>query len=160
MITSRLPLLLSCATAGADELALVGRHELSGRIAGVAFTGALGVRGDATYEGERHFADGRVEALAGRASLDEKTLVLTPAGGLVDALRPAGATSRRYARADADRAIRWRFAQGDDEEVLRQPGQAESKWEFLRRALRRPTVLCWFFNDNRGVVDATAGLEV
>lgn len=143
----------------ADELELLGRHHLSGRIGGRDFSGSLEIRGDATYAGERRYADGAVEALAGRVAIDQRTLVLTPSGGLAGALGGAATAPRRYERADDDRVVRWRLTLGDDVETIRQPEEDETKLEFVGRLLKRP-VLRWLFKDNLGVVDSRAGAEI
>lgn len=157
-------LLLLCALPSlGDELDLLGRHELEGRIGGKAFSGWLELRADASFTGERRFADGTVEALAGRAAIDRKDLVLTPeSGGLRGAVlgEPAPAV-RRYARQDEGRVVRWRFSAGADEELIRQPGKDETRLGYFGRLAKRPRpVLCWLFNDNRAVVDTTKDLEI
>jgi protein-tyrosine phosphatase len=152
MLRLTLLALLLTTPALAQELDLLGRHELSGRQGGRAFTGWLELRDDATYAGERRFDDGRIEALGGRAAIDRQDLVLTPTIGLAGALGGATSAPRRYARADLDRRVRWRFAQEGDEELLRLDGETERKVDFYGRLLRRP-VLRWLFADNRGVVD-------
>lgn len=153
--------LLLCVAppALADELALVGRHELSGQVAARTFTGSLEIRADATYAGERRFADGRVEPLSGRVALEERVLVLAPTSGLRGALTDASAQPRRYARADDGRVVRWRHADGDHVEVIQLAGETGGRLELLGRILRRP-ILRYLFRDNRGVLDATPGLEV
>ncbi len=160
----RFSLLLALCAAStsvglADELELVGRHHLSGRIGGRTFSGSLEVRADAGYSGERRFADGQVEALAGRVSFDERALVLTPAAGLTGALGGASATARRYARDDDGRTVRWTLRAGDDVETIRQPEEDETKLELVGRLLRRP-VLRWLFKDNLGLVDDRDGAEI
>jgi hypothetical protein len=154
-----LVLLCVASPALADELALVGRHQLSGQVAAQAFTGSLEIRADATYAGERRFADGRVEPLSGRVALEERVLVLAPTSGLRGPLAGASAQPRRYARADEGRIVRWRHADGDHVEVIQLAGEAGGKLELLGRLLRRP-LLRYLFRDNHGVLDATPGLEV
>lgn len=152
-------LLCAASPAVADELEIVGRHQLSGQVATRTFSGSLEIRADATYTGERRFADGAVEALGGRVAFEERALVLAPSAGLRGALAGASARSRRYARADEGRVVRWRHAEGDVVEVIQLAGEAGGKLEMLGRILRRP-IFRYLFKDNRGLVDRTAGLEI
>lgn len=150
----------SLSPALAGELELVGHHDLSGRIGGREFRGALEVRPDATFTGERRYADGAVEALAGRVAIDGRELVLTPSAGVAGALAGGGPVAeRRYERADDERVVRWRLRQGDDVETLRQPAKDETKLGLVRRLLKRP-VLRWLFKDNLGVFDDRRGAEL
>lgn len=158
-VAALLTLLTLAPTAGADELRLVGeRHTLTGRAAGRTYAGWVDVRDDATYVGERRFADGAVERLAGRAAIEGDDLVLTAERGAAGALQEAlggagGAGPRRFERADEGRTIRWRWADGQDEELLAEPGDKESRLELVGRLLRRKGVLNWLLNDNLGLVD-------
>lgn len=159
--TALLLLLTLVPAARADELRLLGeRHALTGRAGGRPYAGWLEVRDDATFVGERRFADGAVEPLAGRAAIDEHDLLLTPergAAGAIAALGAGPAAPRRYVRADEGKTIRWRWAAGgasQDEEALAEPGEKESRLELVGRALRRKGLLNWLLNDNLGLVDA------
>jgi hypothetical protein len=153
--------LLVCAAspAFADELELVGRHALSGQVATRTFTGSIEIRDDATYAGERRFADGAVEVLAGRVAFDERALVLAPATGMRGALVGASARALRYARADEGKVVRWRHAEGDVVEVIALAGEEGGKLELIGRILRQP-IFRYLFKDNRGLLDRTAGLEI
>lgn len=154
-------LVASSASIGrADELELIGRHQLNGTLGGRSFSGSLEIRGDATYSGERRYDDGAVEALAGRVAIDEKALVLTPANGLAGALAGgSGSAARRYARDDDHRVVRWQLRSGADVETIRQPDKDETRLGFVGRLLKRP-IFHWLFKDNLGVVDGRAGAEV
>lgn len=155
-------LLLLCAASSpvfADELEVVGRHALSGRVAARTFSGSIEIRADATYSGERRFADGAVERLAGRVAFDERALVLAPSQGIRGALVGASARARRYERADEGKVVRWRHAEGDQVEVIALAGEEEGKLAMIGRILRQP-IFRYLFKDNRGLVDRTPGLEV
>ncbi len=152
-------LLLVTTVARADEIAVIGTHSLSGTRAGRTYSGSVFVSTDATFRGERRFADGSREAIAGAVRIDEKTLVLTFARGIAGALAGASATERAFVRADDDHATRWRFSDGTETEELSRPHESESKLDTVKRALHRPLAR-WLFQDNRGIVDPKPGFEI
>lgn len=146
-------------TARAGEVAIVGTHALSGTSGGRAFTGALEILPDATYRGERRFEDGAREAIAGRARIEEKELVLVPASSIVGALGSAESAARRFTRADTDSEVRWRFESSALVEVLARTQARESRLEMFARVARRGGVVA-VLTHNRGIVDPAPGLEI
>ncbi len=139
--------LLSAGLARGDELRLVGeRLELTGTLGDRPLAGWLRIGEDATYAGERQVGDGPAESLWGRAAIVGKDLVL---------MAP-DAAPRRYVRADAGGRVRWRC----EGETLTEPGQAGNKASAMARALERGDSVGAWLAGNRGVVDATPGLEI
>lgn len=144
-------LVLLAAPTRADELRLVGeRLELTGTLGSTPLAGWLQIGEDATYTGERRVGDGAAESLGGRAAIVGKDLVL---------MAP-DAAPRRYVRADADGRVRWRCTTGAEVETLTEPGRAGTKASAMARALERGDSVGAWLAGNRGVVDATPGLEV
>ncbi len=144
--------LLCAAPAAAQELVLIGRHPLTGARAGVAFTGELEIRNDASFRAERAFADGRREVEEGVARLEERALVLARSPGLVGALALEDGEARAFTRADGDDRIRMRWTAGEDYEQL-DLGEAETTWEMVLRLLKNGREWRWLLARNRGMVE-------
>ena len=151
---SLLLLLTFALGARSEELRVVGRHQLEGAVGGRAFGGWLEVLPDATYRGERRYADGAVEVLGGAVAIDQRELVLRPATGAVGLLTGGPGTERRYSRDDDGRTPRWKLDQAGERELLRQDQRSEPEWwHLLKRLTVEGFALRWLFADNLGKVD-------
>ncbi len=148
--------LVLAAPARADQVSVLGSHELSGRRGEDTFTGTVEISPDATFKGERRFASGKKEALAGTVSVDRDAVVFTDAApvGVVGALSGGASKTepRRYVRAERGEKIVWRHTSSDlGEEIV--AGAKESKLAVLLRAAKAGRPANYLLNENRGFVD-------
>jgi hypothetical protein len=141
------PLLLLASFSGATvagELVILGAHASEGRDGDGPYEGTVTIRSDATYVDARTYADGRTQTLAGAVRVVERGLELRGAAG-----------ARRFARADTERQVRWRWsgAAGAEQWIL-QAEPKEPRLRVLRRMLQRPKgATRWLFENNLGAVD-------
>ncbi|MEZ0230332.1 MAG: tyrosine-protein phosphatase [Planctomycetota bacterium] len=156
-LVAPLVVLLLAVPASADQVSILGSHELSGHRGTDKFTGSFDVAEDATFTGERRFASGKKETLAGTVSVDRDALVLTDATavGVVGALAGAASTKaepRRFVRGERGDKVVWRHAAGElAEEIV--AGEKETKLEMLLRAAKVGRAANYLLNGNRGFVD-------
>jgi protein tyrosine phosphatase (PTP) superfamily phosphohydrolase (DUF442 family) len=150
--TLALPLvsvLLLAAPALGQELRILGEHATQGSRAGVSFRGTLTIGNLATYASVRTYADGRRESSSGGVALVRRDLVLT-------GLRGATLT---FKRADTKDRVRWEHRSGDLR-IQFEMGPKESRAALLSRTLGRDGALTFLTQNNRGLVDERAGLEI
>lgn len=154
-----LPLLALVVLAGgvkSEELRLVGKHRLEGAQGARAFGGWLEVLPDATYRGERQYADGSREPLAGAVAIEGRELVLRQASGAATVLSGAAGLESRYARDDDGRRPRWKLTAGPAglQERIAQERRSEPEWwHLLKRFTVEGFATRWLFADNLGKVE-------
>lgn len=153
-IFTSLTVLLLVTPAAAQELPILERNALRGTRRGVSFSGSVQIHPDATYEAVRRYADGRVERERGRASLDERALVLIRSRGIRGAIQAEapGEVLRFERDRHQDDRIQFR-AEADGIHELLDMGKAESTWRFVRRLLKHGKQWHYLLAHNRGFVD-------
>lgn len=148
--------------ATADELKLFDEaHTLNGQEDGVAFQGQVRFHTDATFTGERVYADGRREAISGRVQVVKRDFVLVDAsGGAVGVISGASATTSTYSRQGGD-TYRWRYDDPADADhaTLTLPCKEHTS-AVAAKLLFRIGSWNWLLNNNLGKVDRRQGAEI
>lgn len=154
---------LAAGPALADELELFkDALPLEGQEGGLGFKAQVRFHTDATFTGERLWADGRREAVHGTVAIAGRDFVLTEqAGGVIGVIAggPA-ATTTTYTREQGKHYV-WRYDDPADSDhaVLTLPCR-EHLTAVAAKVLGRAGTWNFLFHHNLGKVDDTPGLEI